>query len=512
MALIRFAATVGGYTMLSRVLGFLRDILIAAALGVGPVADAFFLAFRIPNMFRRLVAEGACAAGFVPKCSRRREAGGPGPARGFAEAVLAVLLGALLAITLVAEITMPWLMRAVAPGFLGDPEKFDLAVLFTRITFPYLLFMALVALFGGVLNAHLRFAAAAAAPLLLNLVLIAAVLGFADAGPTPGHALAWGVAVAGAGQFVWMALACQRAGVALRLPRPRLTPEVKRLLRLMVPAGLTAGVYQINLLVGTIVATLEDGAVSYLYYADRVSQLPLGVVGVALGTALLPMLSRALQAGDRVRAMDQQCRAIEVGLLLTLPAAAALIVIAEPVIAVLFERGAFGAEAVAATGAGLAAFALGLPAYVLVKVLVPGFFARQDMVTPLKVSLAAMAANIALIAALFPALGFVGIALATAASSGLHAGLLWWWLARRGLLVMDDRLRRRLPRMILASAVMAAGLWLAARGLGSPLAGDLPGRILALAALVAGGVALFGLCAQVFGAARLGELRRMVGR
>ena len=512
MALIRSAATVGGYTMLSRVLGFLRDILIAAALGAGPVADAFFLAFRIPNMFRRLVAEGAFAAAFVPMFSRRLEADGPGPARGFAEAVLAVLLGALLAITLVAEITMPWLMRAVAPGFLGDPEKFDLAVLFTRITFPYLLFMALVALFGGVLNAHLRFAAAAAAPLLLNLVLIAAVLGFADAGPTPGHALAWGVALAGAGQFVWMALACRRAGLALRLPRPRLTPEVKRLLRLMVPAGLTAGVYQINLLVGTIVATLEGGAVSYLYYADRVSQLPLGVVGVALGTALLPMLSRALQAGDRALAIDQQCRAIEVGLLLTLPAAAALIVIAEPVIAVLFERGAFGAEAVAATGAGLAAFALGLPAYVLVKVLVPGFFARQDMVTPLKVSLAAMAANIALIAALFPAFGFVGIALATAASSGLHAALLWWWLARRGLLVIDDRLRRRLPRMILASAVMAAGLWLAARWLETPLAGDLPGRILALAALVAGGMALFGLCAQAFGAARLGELRRLVGR
>ena len=512
MALIRSAATVGGYTMASRVLGFLRDILIAAALGAGPVADAFFLAFRIPNMFRRLVAEGAFAAAFVPMYSRRLEADGPGPARGFAEAVLAVLLGALLAITLVAEITMPWLMRAVAPGFLGDPEKFDLAVLFTRITFPYLLFMALVALFGGVLNAHLRFAAAAAAPLLLNLVLIAAVLGFADAGPTPGHALAWGVALAGAGQFVWMALACRRAGLALRLPRPRLTPEVKRLLRLMVPAGLTAGVYQINLLVGTIVATLEGGAVSYLYYADRVSQLPLGVVGVALGTALLPMLSRALQAGDRALAIDQQCRAIEVGLLLTLPAAAALIVIAEPVIAVLFERGAFGAEAVAATGAGLAAFALGLPAYVLVKVLAPGFFARQDMVTPLKVSLAAMAANVVLIAALFPALGFIGIALATAGSSALHAGLLWLWLTRRGLLVADDRLRRRLPRMIAASAVMAAALWLAAGALEAPLAGALPARIAALAALVAGGMAVFGLCAQAFGAARLGELRQMLGR
>ncbi len=512
MALIRSAATVGGYTMLSRVLGFLRDILIAAALGAGPVADAFFVAFRIPNMFRRLVAEGAFAAAFVPLFSRRLETDGRRAAQSFAEAALAVLLGTLLVFTLLAEISMPWLMRAIAPGFAGDAAKFDLAVLFTRITFPYLLFMGLVALFGGVLNAHLRFAAAAAAPLLLNIVLITAVLGFADAGPTPGHALAWGVALAGAGQFVWMAAACHRAGVALRLPWPRLTPDVRRLLKLMVPAGLTAGVYQINLLVGTIVATLEDGAVSYLYYADRVAQLPLGVVGVALGTALLPMLSRSLGAGDEARAMDHQNRAIEVSLLLTLPAAAALLVIHQPIVAVLFERGAFGAEAVAATGAGLAAFAAGLPAYVLVKVLVPGFFARQDMTTPLKVSIAAMAANLALIAALFPALGFVGIALATAASSVLHAGLLWWWLARRGLLVMDARLRRRLPRMIFASAVMAAGLWLAAAALEAPLAGALPLRIAALSALVVGGMAVFGLCAQAFGAARLGELREMLGR
>ena len=512
MALIRSAATVGGYTMLSRVLGFLRDILIAAALGVGPVADAFFLAFRIPNMFRRLVAEGAFSAAFVPLFSRRLEADGQPAAQSFAEAALAVLLGALLVFTLLAEISMPWLMRVIAPGFTDDPEKFDLAVLFTRITFPYLLFMALVALFGGVLNALYRFAAAAAAPLLLNLVLIVAVLGFADAGPTPGHALAWGVALAGAGQFVWMAAACHRAGITLRLPWPRLTPDVRRLLRLMVPAGLTAGVHQLNLLVGTIVATLEGGAVSYLYYADRVSQLPLGVVGVAVGTALLPMLSRALRSGEEARAMDHQCRAIEITLLLTLPAAAALIAIADPIIAVLFERGAFGADAVAATGAALAAFALGLPAYVLVKVLAPGFFAREDMVTPLKVSIAAVAANIALIAALFPALGFVGIALATAGSSGLHAGLLWWWLARRGMLVTDARLRRRLPRMILASAVMAVGLWFAVGALEAPLAGALPSRIAALAALVVGGMMIYGFCAQAFGAARLGELRQMLGR
>ena len=512
MALIRSAATVGGYTMLSRVLGFLRDILIAAVLGAGPVADAFFVAFRIPNMFRRLVAEGAFASAFVPLFSRRLEADGEAAARGFAEQVLAVLLGALLVFTLLVEITMPWLMRVIAPGFAGDPVTFGLAVLFTRLTFPYLLFMALVALLGGVLNSLYRFAAPAAAPVLLNVVLIAALAGFAEAGPTPAHALSWGVALAGAGQFLWLIAACHRAGMRLRLPRPRLTPEVRRLLWLMVPAGLTAGVHQVNLLVGTIVATLQGGAVSYLYYADRVNQLPFGVVGVAIGTALLPTLSRNLRSGDGRAAIENQARAIEVSLLLTLPAAAALMVIPGPIVSVLFERGNFGPADAVATARALAAFAIGLPAYVLVKVLIPGFFAREDMLTPLKISIAAVVANILLIAALFPPMGHVGIALATALSAALHAALLWLVLARRGFLAFDTRLRARLPRMLLASLAMAAALWLTAGALEGPLAGPPAARVAALAALVAGGLAVFAVCAQAFGAARIGELRAMLGR
>ena len=512
MALIRRAATVGGYTMLSRVLGFVRDILIASVLGAGPVADAFFVAFRIPNMFRRLVAEGAFAAAFVPMFSGRLESHGKDVARAFAEQVLAVLLGALIAFTVAVEIAMPGLMHLIAPGFTGNPAQFDLAVLFTRITFPYLLFMALVALLGGVLNSLYHFAAAAAAPILLNVVLIGALLGFAHAGDTPGHALAWAVAVAGAGQFVWMMLACHRAGMALRLPRPRLTPEIRRLLGLMVPAGLTAGVHQVNLLVGTIVATLQGGAVSYLYYADRVNQLPLGVVGVAVGTALLPMLSRALRAGEDDAAMDHQNRAIEVSLLLALPAAAALVVIAGPIIAVLFEHGAFGPEETRATAAALAAFALGLPAYVLVKVLLPGFFAREDMTTPFRISLAAVAANIVLTVALFPVIGHIGIALATALSSTLQAGLLWLVLKRRGYLVADQRLSARLPRTLAAALIMAAVLWLLAESLAVPLAGALGPRIAALTALVAGGLVIFAAAAHLLGAARLSELRTTLGR
>ena len=512
MALLRSAATVGGYTMLSRLLGFIRDILIAALLGAGEAAEAFFVAFRIPNLFRRLVAEGAFAAAFVPLFSRRLEADGRAAARAFAEQTLAVLLSSLLIFTILAEVAMPWLMYVIAPGFAAEPVKYDLAVQFARLTFPYLLFMALVALLGGVLNSLYRFAAAAAAPVLLNIVLITALLGFAEAGATPGHALAWGVAAAGAGQFVWLVAACHRAGIRLRLPRPRLTPGIRRLLRLMLPLGLTAGVMQINLLVGTIIATLRDGAVSYLYYADRIYQLPLGVVGIAIGTALLPRLSRELRSGATAAAMDSQSRALEFSLLLTLPAAAALMVIAEPIVAVLFERGAFGAEATAATAAALIAFASGLPAYVLVKVLSPGFFAREDMHTPLMISIAAVVANIAISLALFWRLGHIGIALATALASWLHASLLWLFLRRRGFFAMDRRLRSRLPRMAIASAVMALALALAAWALESPLAATIGPRVAALAALVVAGLAVFAVSAQLVGAANRHELAAMVRR
>ncbi len=508
MALVRSAATVGAYTMLSRVLGFVRDILIAAFLGAGPVADAFFVAFRLPNMFRRLVAEGAFAAAFVPLFSRHLEAEGRESARNFAEQTLAVLFSTLLLVTLVVEIAMPWVMYLFAPGFADDPEKFGLAIEFTRLTFPYLLCMALVALFSGVLNSLYRFAAAAAAPVLLNVVLITGLVGFTDIARTPGHVLAWGVAVAGAGQLAWLAVASVRAGMPLRLRRPRLTPEVRRLLRLMVPGMATAGVVQFNLFIGTVIASLlPTGAVSYLYYADRVYQLPLGVVGIAIGTALLPNLSRKLRSGAVAAAMETQARALEVALLLTVPAAAALLVIPGPIITVLFERGVFDSQAGAATTAALFAFAFGLPAYVVVKVLSPGFFAREDLVTPLRVSLATVAANVALSLALFRPMGHVGIALATALSSWLQAVLLWVLLRKRGFLVVDARLKSRLPRMVAASALMAAALYALTRLLEGPLAGPEFDRAVALALLVAAGFGIFAILAEVTGAARFREIK-----
>ena len=507
MALIRSAATVGAYTLASRMLGLLRDILIAKYLGAGMVGDAFFVALKLPNLFRRLFAEGAFNLAFVPLFAGRIESEGRGPARAFAEDALAVLLWTLVAVTIVAEIAMPWLMYAFAPGFAADAAKFELAVALTRLTFPYLLMISLVALLGGVLNSIERFAAAASAPILLNLCLIAGLLLFGRRLATPGHALAWAVAVAGIAQFLWLAWSCRRAGLLPALPRPRLTPAVRKLLRVMAPAAVGAGVQQLNLFVDVIIASLlPTGAVSFLYYADRVVQLPLGVIGVALGTALLPALARLERAGDGGAAANAQSRAIEVAMLLTLPAAAALMTVAGPVIAVLFQRGAFGAADSAATAGALAAFAFGLPAYVLIKVLAPGYFARGDTRTPLKVAVACLVVNAALNLILMVPLAHVGIALASALSSWLNVALLGIGLARRGHLSLDARLRARLPRTLAAAAVMAGCLWLAA-GLVAPwLAAGLAVKVAALAALIGLGLAVFAFAAQASGAMRLAEV------
>ncbi len=429
----------------------------------------------------------------------------------FAEETLAALLSTALVFVLAMEAAMPWLMYGLAPGFAADPEKFALAVELARLTFPYLLFMALVSLLGGILNSLDRFAAMAATPILLNLTLIAALLGFTRHAETAGHALAWGVAVAGVIQLLFLVGACWRAEVRLRLRRPRLTPRIRRLLRLILPAAVGAGVVQVNLLVDVVIASLlPTGAVSFLYYADRVNQLPLGVVGVAVGTALLPLLTRQLRGGETAAAMHSQNRAVEVALLLTIPAAAALMVVPGPIVSVLFQRGAFGAAESGATAGALAAFALGLPAYVLVKVLAPGFFAREDTATPVKIAVACMVVNLVLNLLLMRVLAHVGIALATALSSWLNCLLLAWFLWRRDFLKVDVRLKRRAPRMVLSAAAMAALLWGAAAALSVPLAGTLTLRVAALAALVLGGAAVFFLAAQLSGAANLREMRGML--
>ncbi len=513
MALLRSIATVGSYTMISRVLGFARDIMIAAALGAGPVADAFFVAFKLPNFFRRLFAEGAFNAAFVPQFTRHMAEGGVANARRFAEEVLSVFVVTLFLFVTALQIAMPWVMQGFAPGFVDDPQRYDLAVTLARITFPYLLFISLVSQLGGVLNAIGRFAAAAATPIILNLCLIAALVGLTPVLPTPGHALAWGVSVAGIAQFLWLMRACRKAELTIRLPRPRLTPRVRRFLVLMLPGAIGAGVVQVNLLVDVVIASfLPGGSVSFLYYADRVNQLPLGVVGVAVGTALLPLLSRQVREGAEAAANASTNRAIEFSLLLTVPGAAALLVVAGPIVSVLFERGAFGAAETAATAAALGAYAVGLPAYVLIKVLGPGFFAREDTTTPVKIAAFCVALNLALNLALMGPLHHVGIALATAVSAWVNAGLLGWLLIRRGHFRPDGRLRRAVPRLVLASAAMAALIWFAFGALGGAAGADPVRNALALAVIVALGLGSFAVFALLFGAASAADLKRMLDR
>ncbi len=506
-------ATVGGFTLLSRILGFVRDILIASVLGASFVADTFFVAFKLPNMFRRLFAEGAFNAAFVPQFSGFLEADGSTRAKEFAEQALAVLLWILLVFTALMQLFMPLAMHGLAPGFVANPEQFDLAVLLTRITFPYLLFISLVSLMGGVLNSVGRFWAAAATPILLNLILIGCVLWLAPFTPSPAHALAWGVALAGAVQFLWLFFHCGRAGFWLRLPSPRLSADVRLMIRRIIPGAIGAGIYQVNMVVDMIIASLlASGSISYLFFADRVTQLPLGIIGVGMGTALLPLISRQLGAGNEGAALDSQNRALEFALFLSLPAAAALMVIAHPVIAILFERGAFTAAETAKTAPALAIYAAGLPAYILVKGLTPGFFARGDTLTPMK--LAALAAGFNLVAAISLAMVFahLGIAMATAASAWLNVIGLAWVLRRRGHYSMDARLRGRLWRIIAASALMAALLAYSLSPLGDLLTGDLGARVGGLVILVAIGLFAYLAITRVAGCWNWGELKTLLGR
>lgn len=513
MVLLRSIATVGGLTMVSRLFGFVRDILIAAILGAGLAADAFFVAFKLPNLFRRLFAEGAFAAAFVPLFPGKLEANGRDDARRFAEEAFSLLFVILAVVVALAEIGMPLLIRIIAPGFLDEPEKFDLAVVLTRITFPYLLFISLVALLAGVLNSLGRFAAAAATPVMMNICLIGFIVLATPFLPSPGHALAWGVATAGVVQLVWLYVACVREGMALRLLKPRVTPDLRVLYRRILPIAIGAGIYQINLVIDMIIASLlPSGSISYLFFADRVTQLPLGVIGVAVGTALLPMLSRQVRAGEAEAALHSQNRSIEFSLLLTVPAAVALALIAQPIVTVLFERGAFAPAETAATAAALAVYAWGLPAYVLVKALAPGFFAREDTRTPVKISVAAMVVNVALSLALIGPLLHVGIAAATAVSSWLNAGLLAWVLWRRGELVVDRRLKTRLPRTVLASAVMGGTLLGAHGAMAGLFEATQAERIAALAALVGIGLVVFAAAAALLGAARPADVRGFLKR
>ncbi|MCG7493697.1 murein biosynthesis integral membrane protein MurJ [Thalassobius sp. Cn5-15] len=501
--------TVGAWTMMSRILGFVRDAMILGYLGTGPAYEAFVVAFRLPNMFRRFFAEGAFNMAFIPQYSKRLEGGED--ADSFASQAFSGLATVLILLTLLAQLLMPWLMYGLASGFAGQ-DQFDLSVVFGRIAFPYILFISLAALLSGVLNANGRFAAAAAAPVLLNVLLVSAMILAVIMGWDVAAALVWMIPIAGVAQMVLVWVAAKRAGVRIRLQRPRFTPDMKQLVIVAVPAALAGGVVQINLLVGQQVASYFDRAVGWLYAADRLYQLPLGVVGIAIGVVLLPDLSRRLKAGDEAGSRNALSRAAEISLALTIPAAVALVVIPLPLVSVLFERGAMTADDSASIAIAVAIYGLGLPAFVLQKILQPLFFAREDTKTPFHYALWAMVVNAVLAVGLAPLIGWTASAVATTVAAWTMVAQLSLGTRRFGDVArFDPRFKTRIWRITAASLAMGAILWGGHLVL-TPFLGMTGIRYGALTVLVAVGIISYFAIGQVIGAFRLAEFKGAMRR
>lgn len=458
MTLVKAMATVAGLTGLSRIFGFIRDIMMAAYLGAGPVADAFFVALKLPNFFRRVTAEGAFSVSFIPLYAEKLEKKGTEEADSFASQAFSVMLAVLVPVTLLALWGMPWILYAIAPGFDREGIRYEYAVEMSRVTFPYLLLMSLTALLGGVLNARDRFAPFASAPILFNLCLIGALLlspAMEAAGETTGHALAWGVLAAGVVQLLWLAWGIKRAGVRFKFKKPVLNADIKKLFKLMGPGVIGAGVMHINLFADLIIASLlPAGSISYLYYADRLNQLPLGMVGIAVGTALLPMLSKALAVKDKAQAGNLFNRSLEICFLFSLPSAFAFFAIGPELVTGLFQRGAFDADDAHMTSIVLMLYAIGMPAYVAVKVFSSVFWAQQDTVSPVKISVLVAALNIVLSLIFIQFIGVYGIALATGLVAWLHVGMMYAGVRKMDGFGFDARFRRAFVRMLVCVAAM----------------------------------------------------------
>ncbi len=498
--MFRKILSVGGWTLVSRLTGFIRDVVLAAVMGVGPIADAFFVAFRIPNHFRAIFGEGAFNNAFLPAYAQVLETGGERPARSFASRITTLMLIVQIALLVVAFLGMPWVVTLLAPGFSDEPEKFDLAVTLTRITFPYLLFITVVTIYSGILNAHDRFWAAAAAPILLNVAMIVA-LAVVFLFPNAGYAAAWGVTVSGALQLVLVWWDARRAGAAPGLERPRIDAPMKTFFKALGPAVIGSAGVQLAIFADTIIASfLPTGAVSSLYYADRLYQLPLGVIGIAAGTVLLPEMSRRIAGGDEAGAYAAQNRTIGLTLALAAPFFVAFMVMPELIMSALFQRGAFDAEATARAGAVLAAYGLGLPAAVLIRSAVSSFYARSDTATPLIASLTAVGVNILVKILLMRTYGVVGLALGTAIGVWVNLGLLFVLAHRRGWTAPNRTLGMTCLAIAVASLLLAAFAWFAPAPLAQWTAAlpawrneVLLGLLGAAGALIYGGALLAGL-------------------
>ena len=454
--------TVGGYTLLSRLTGFMRDIMLAAIIGAGPVADAFFVAFRLPNHFRAIFAEGAFNAAFIPAYARVRTQGGPTAASLFGDRIFTLLLATQVVLLALALLFTPQAIELLAPGFSREPQQFALAVSLSRITFPYLLLITLVTLWSGILNALHRFAAAAAALILLNLSMMA-TLALAVFFPSAGHAAAWGVLISGVLQAALVGGDALRAGVMTSFRRLRWDDDVRRFFKALVPATIGSAGTQLALFADTIIASfLSAGAISALYYADRIDQLPIGVIGIAVGTVLVPEMTSRVASGDEAGARSAQNRAIEFALILALPCVIAFLAVPDLIMRALFMRGAFTAEDAHAAAMTLVAYTIGLIPFVLIRSVVAPFLARGDTATPVKAALTGTAVNIVCKIALMGSLAQVGLALATSIGAWINFVLVLWFAARAGLIRSDGTLKSSLGKLAIAGFSFAILLLISA--------------------------------------------------
>ncbi len=457
MRILRHIITISGFTVMSRVFGLVREIMIARFLGASLVTDAFFVAFKFPNLFRRIFAEGAFNAAFVPLFSRKLVSEGREPAKSLAEVIFSAMLVFLTIFVLLVVIFTPTIIHILAPGFATTPERLELAITFTRITFPYILFISLAAHLSGVLNSFDRFAAAAGVPILLNVVMISSLLICPYIDLSYGIGLSIAVTIAGIVQLLWLYVACWRMDFRIRLRWPRITPDIKELLRLMVPGAIGAGVMNINLFIDTILASfLPEKSVSYIFYADRLNQLPLSMFGIAIGTALLPLLSRQLKAGEYEKALQNKLVATDVALQLTVPAAVGLVMLSYPLIHLIYGMSVSDTQA---TANALAAFAIGVPAYVLNKVFVTGFFARQDTKTPVKIAIGCIFLNLLLNLILMKYLGHVALALSTSLSAWMHTFALYGVLKKRSWFALTHGIKVASIKITFISILMGIILW-----------------------------------------------------
>lgn len=492
MSLARNTAVIGGLTLVSRVLGFARDLLLAAAIGAGPVADAFYAALRFPNLFRRLFAEGAFSQAFVPVYSKTLAEQGEDAANRLASEALAVLVLATGIITALAVAFMPLINRVLFAGYVDNPEIFGLATTLTQITMPYLVGVSAATLFSGALNARGRFFAAAAAPTLLNLSLLVALIFFRENAVQAAFAAAIAVSISGVLQAIWVTWGARRSGARTRPSAPRLTPNVKRLLALAAPAAIAGGALQINVMISQILASFEDGAIALLNYADRLYQMPLGLIGVAVGVAMLPRLSRLVAAEDHAGARGALDEAVNLSMAFTLPAAAAMIAFPAYMLEALFARGAFTAEDARNCAMALVHYGWGVPAFVLAKIYAPGFFAREDTKAPMRFAIISMIINTALGAALFFSLramgvpGFPGLAIATSVAAWVNVLLMIVTLGRRGAYAPSAKALSRLVRIALVSAGLGLVLFLGAQNRAA-LEALLGSKEIAIGVLILGG-------------------------